>query len=195
MEHWLVRILKIIRWALGEDGYINIMNKSGLISVIWSKKEWSLQSFKSKGLSGVMLFGLGFWRLIVLILVFALLSLCFMRQCLMKNASSPYIWVLLIWCRVNELRGDEKIRLKVVLLFGSLVVRSGSWIRTFRSEKVLLIILSLKSNIESCTVKTTVFNKRHNLISILHYQTAGIHYLFTTLPAGSMLINNKLITL
>ena len=46
-----------------------------------------------------------------------------------------------------------------------------------------------------CTVKTTVFNKRHNLISILHYQAARIHYLFMTLPAGSMLINNKLITL
>ena len=100
----------------------------------------------------------------MLILVFALLSLCFMRQCLMKNASSPYIWVLLIWCRVNELRGDEKIRLKVVLLFGSLVVRSGSWIRTFRSEKVLLIILSLKSNIES-GAKNLVPNRK-GLLSV-----------------------------
>ena len=32
------------------------------------------------------------------------------------------------------------------------------------------IIVSFKS----CTVETTVFNKRHNLISIFHYQTAGI---------------------
>ena len=50
------------------------------------------------------------------------------------------------------------IKLKVVLLFGSLWVRSGSWILNSRSENVFLMLMSLKSNIESC-IKNFVSNR------------------------------------
>ena len=65
-----------------------------------------------------------------------------------------------------------------------------------RHKMFLNFSISIQWTTQNCTVKTTVFNKR-NIILFLYFiiKQLEFYYLFTTLPAGFMLINNKLITL